>query len=193
MKKIAQLFLVLCLLVVGTQAAFAHANKAEVAEGADLTAVHRIALGAPLYVQKKDAPSKDELTQAMADASKVSRSYVIPYATMVENIKKDANVDIANLERHQAAKIFKEHAADYADAYVILTVANDSKTVFYFDVYQAGTNKRLYTFTIAKNRSEDESIGTYQTLSEQFYKNFDRSATAQQEGKDKPKKEKKGK
>jgi hypothetical protein len=185
MKKVVQLFIVLCMVILGTQAAFANANKVTIAEGADLTAVHRLAIAAPLYVPRKDEPSKAELIQVLADTASISRSYVVPYATMVADIKKDANIDMDVLDRHKAAKVYKEHVADYADAYVVTTVANDSHTSFFFDVYKAGTNQLLYTFQIVRNSSEDDSIPTYKLFAEQFYKNFDRSAVEQQEQQEK--------
>ena len=45
MKKIIQMLLIACMVVLGTQVAFANADKVTVQEGADLTAIHRLAIG----------------------------------------------------------------------------------------------------------------------------------------------------
>lgn len=181
MKKIIQLALVLCLVIFSTQVAFANADKVTLIDGADITGIHRLALAKPLYMQAdKLAPTMDQLIQIESESSKVARMYVIPYDTVAESIKADSNVDIKVLDRHKAAKVFKENAGKYADAYAVLTVANDSRTSFFFDVYRAGTNELLYSYQIQANRSDKDDVSTYQTLCEQFYKNFERSIADQQ-------------
>lgn len=181
MKKLMQMLLVLCLVVFSTQVAFANSDKVTLVEGADITGIHRLALAKPLYMQTdKLAPTMDQLIQIESEASKVARMYVIPYDTVAASVKTDTKVDIKALDRHQAAKVFKENAGKYADAYVVLTVANDSRTSFFFDVYKAGSNELLYSYQIQANRSEKDNVTTYQNLCEQFYKNFECSIGEQQ-------------
>ena len=181
MKKIIQMLLIACMVVLGTQVAFANSDKVTVQEGADLTAVHRLAIGSPLYMQvDPKSPNKDMLTQIVYESSRVARCYVISYDTVAQNIKADQNIDIKALDRRTAAKDFKQYVGNYADAYVILTVANDSRTTFFFDVYKAGTNELLYTYQIQANRSEGDTVATYTNMAEQFYKHFERSAVEQQ-------------
>ena len=180
MKKIVQMLLTVCMIVLSAQVAFANADKVTIQEGADITTVKRIAVAAPLYTPVDEkAPNKEMLTQIVSDASRVSRSYVISYDAVAEGIKKATNVDIKSLDRRQAAKVYKENAANYADAYVVLTVANNSRTTFFFDVFKAGTNELLYTYEIRANRSEGDTIATFNNLCEQFYKHLDRSAEEQ--------------
>ena len=77
MKKIIQMLLIACLVVLGTQVAFANSDKVTVQEGADLTAVHRLAIGSPLYMQvDPKSPNKDMLTQIVYESSRVARCYV---------------------------------------------------------------------------------------------------------------------
>jgi hypothetical protein len=180
MKKIVQMLLVVCMVVFSAQVAFANYDNVTVQEGADITSVKRIAVAAPLYTPVDDkAPNKEMLTQIVSDASRVSRNYVISYDAVAEGIKTATNVDIKALDRRQAAKIYKENVANYADAYVVLTVANNSRTTFFFDVYKAGTNELLYTYEIRANRSEKDNVETFTNLCQQFYKHFDRAATEQ--------------
>lgn len=180
MRKIFQMLMVVCLVILGTQVAFANADKVTVQEGADLTAVKRIAIASPLYTQVDEkAPNKDMLTQIEYDSSRVSHAYVVSYDAVAEGVKTATDVDMKALDRRQAAKVFKDNVANYADAYVVLTVANNSRTQFFFDVYKAGTNELLYTYQIAANRSEDDSVATFTNYCQQFYKHFDRSVDDQ--------------
>lgn len=182
MKKLIRFVCVLSLLLLSmTGAAFANADKSAIMEGADITSIHRLALFRPLYVvTNSKAPTLDQLIQIEAESAKVTRMYVMGYPTVADNIQQDKGIDILAIDRRQAAKVFKANVENYADAYVILTVANDSRTSFFFDVYKSGTNELLYTYQIQANRSDDDDAHTYQTFCEQFYKNFDRSITDQQ-------------
>jgi len=181
MKKIFQLVVIVCLIVLGTQAAFANADKETMMEGADITGIHRLAIGLPLYQQVDEkAPDKAKLTEIVYDASRVARCYVVSYDEVASRTLQAKGLDLKALERRQAAKEFKAVVADYADAYVILTVANNSRTTFFFDVFKAGTDELLYTYEIRANRSEGDSVDTFTTLSEQFYKHFENAAKTQQ-------------
>jgi len=179
MKKIVQVMLFVCLTVFGMQVAFANADKVTIPEGADIVSVKRLALAAPLYTPTKDAPTKEELLASMYEASNVARSYVLSYDMVAADIQKNTGVDIKSLDRRQAAKVYKENVAADADAYVVLTVANNSRIVFFYDIYRSGTNELLYTYQIVANRSQKANMETYKALSEQFYKNFERSANEQ--------------
>lgn len=183
MKKILSMLVVICLFALGTQVVFANSDKATVQEGADLSAVHRMAIAMPLYVQIKNSPTKDAVKQVIYDASKVSHLDILSYDMLAASIKKDTSADILTLDRRAAAKTYRENVAKYADAYVVVTVANDSRTVFFFDVYQAGTDKLLYTYEIVANGSEKDTVEVYKGFADQFYKNFERAQQEQSKGK----------
>lgn len=186
MKNIMRLFVVCLMLILGTQVSFANSDKETLQEGADLTSIHRLALAMPLYQQvEKDAPDKAELSKIFYDASRVSRLSVASYNTVADSINSTKSIDILALDRRTAAKYFKENVADYANAYVVLTVANNSRTSFFFDVYQSGTNQLLYTYEIQANRSEKDSVVTFNNLCEQFYKHLERATAAQLKEKNK--------
>ncbi len=181
MRKLVQILLVVCMVVLSAQVAFAYSDKETVYEGADLKSVHRLAIGLPLYTPVGDkAATKEELTQAIADASKGIRTYVVSYNEAAKAIKADKGVDILALERHKAADEFKKNVDKYADAYVILTVANNSGIAFFFDVYKTGTDEMLYTYQIAANRYQDPTVTTYKMLSEEFFRHFETAAAEQQ-------------
>ena len=179
MRKLIQMLVIACMVVLGTQVALANADKETLMEGADITTINRIAVGAPLYQAPANAPGNEMLAKIMADSGRVSRSYVVSYDAVAETIKATKGVDITLIDRRKASKIFKENLDSLADAYVILTVANNSRTAFFFDVYKVGTNDLLYTYMIIANKSEDNSEKTYANFCEQFYKHFDRAAEAQ--------------
>ena len=185
MKKFVQMALVLCLTLLAVQvSASPFTDKVTLPEGAVLTNVNRLAIGAPLYVQVENtAPSIDILTQIEADASNVTRANVVSYDTVTSDLQQSKGIDLKALPRRDAAKAFKDNVASYANAYVILTVANNSRTVFFFDVYRAGTNELLYTYEVRANKSDGNTVATFSKLSEQFYKNWQRSVEAQSKGK----------
>ena len=185
MKRFVQMALVMCLTLFGVQAgASAYSDKVTLPEGAVITNVNRLAVGAPLYIQVEDtAPSLEILTQIVSDASRVTNANIVTYDTVVNGIQKDSGVDLKTLPRRDAAKIFKEKVASFADAYIILTVANNSRTIFFFDVYRSGSNELLYTYEVRANKSDKDTVATFTALSEQFYKNWQRSVEAQNKGK----------
>jgi len=179
MRKLIQMLVIACMVVLGTQVAFANYDKETLIEGADITSINRIAIGAPLYQPAGNAPNREMLTKIVYDASRVTRSHVVSYDTVLDTIRATKGIDARVLDRRQAAKLFKENVSELADAYVILTVANNSRTSFFFDVYKVGTNELLYTYGIYANKNEEDNEKTYANFCEQFYKHFDRAVEKQ--------------
>ena len=185
MKRFVQMTLVLCLTLFAVQAgASPYSDKVTLPEGATITNVNRLAVGAPLYVQVEDtSPSIEILTQVVSDASRITHANIVTYDAVAAGIQTDKGIDIKALPRREAAKVFKENVASYADAYIILTVANNSRTTFFFDVYRSGSNELLYTYEVRANKSDGNTVATFAALSEQFYKNWQRSVEDQNKGK----------
>ena len=185
MKRFVQMALVLCLTLFAVQAgASPYSDKVTLPEGAVITNVNRLAIGAPLYVQVEDtSPSLEILTQVVSDAGRITRANVVSYDAVANALQADKSIDLKVLPRREAAKVFKENVASYADAYVILTVANNSRTTFFFDVYRSGSNELLYTYEVRANKSDRDTVAVFTSLSEQFYKNWQRSVEAQNKGK----------
>ena len=181
MKRFVQMALVLCLTLFAVQAgASPYSDKVTLPEGAVITNVNRLAVGAPLYVQVEEtSPSIEILTQIISDASRITHANIVTYDTIANGIQTDKGIDLKSLPRREAAKIFKENVASYADAYIILTVANSSRTTFFFDVYRSGSNELLYTYEVRANKSDGNTVATFSALSEQFSKNWQRSVEAQ--------------
>ena len=51
MKKIVQMLLIACMVVLSTQVAFANSDKETIQDGANLVTVKRLAVASPLYQQ----------------------------------------------------------------------------------------------------------------------------------------------
>lgn len=181
MKKFFRLLAFTFMFSLLSVTAFAHSDVETIAEGADLSSVHRIALGWPLYVKVDEKDLSDrEIIETVFGASKVARTYILSYDAAAAEIKKSDKVDILALNNKKAAEEFKKHIKNHADAYVIITIANNSRLTLFYDLYRAGTNELLYTYQIIANRSDKSDKNTYNALSEQFYKHFERAATEQQ-------------
>lgn len=176
MKKVFQLLAAL-FFFGSSSLALAYSDKATVIEGADIVKIERLAVAAPLYMPVKDAPSMEELVRLLNEAAAVSKHQVVTYDVMAQNILRDRQVDLYKTDRHVGAKVFRDQVAQYADAYVILTVANNSRTAFFFDVYAAGTNELLYSYQIIADRDDPDDVKTYTEMAQKFYKNFDGSVT----------------
>ena len=84
--------------------------------------------------QSRLNPYNVDNVKIVYDASRATRCYVMSYDMVADDIRATKGVDVTVLERRQAAKLFKEHVPGVADAYIILTVANNSHTSFFFDV-----------------------------------------------------------
>ncbi|MBR3458605.1 MAG: coenzyme F(420) biosynthesis enzyme, partial [Selenomonadaceae bacterium] len=95
-------------------------------------------------------------------------------------IRSAGGPDIKVLDRRKAVSEFKAGIGKHADAYVVMTVANNSGIVCFFDVYRAGTNDLLYTYQVGASRFAKNTPDTFKALSEQFFKKFESSAETQQ-------------
>lgn len=194
MRKLVQVMIMLCMVIFTTQVAFAAYSEQPkpeqqpetISEGADLTAIHRIAVGHPRYTRVAETdPSYDHLLKIIHEAGKVSKCTVLSYDEIADNIRKDKRLNIRTIDEKKAMEEFKNHVADYADAYVIVWVANNSRTSFFFDVYKAGTNELLYTCEVIASRFAKDNEYTFRGLSEEFYKKFDHAAEKQQKDREK--------
>ena len=141
--------------------------------GAELARVKRLAICYPDYYKTLEKePTTDEFIKAIYDASKVARTYIISYDDMATHIKQDTGIDIKVIPKMDARRIFKEHVYKYADAYLIVTLANNSS-----DVYAVNTNERVYSLQVPGNKSDDsKNFKAYKALAEEFFRTFDKAA-----------------
>ena len=62
---------------------------------------------------------------------------------------------------------------------MVPTVVHNDRVVIFFDVYAAATNKLVYTYQIVADRTDPDTLATYQELTKQFYRAFDKSVQKQ--------------
>ena len=155
--------------------------------GPELARVKRLAIGYPDYFKTlENEPTVDELLRNIAEAGKVSKNNIISYDDMATKIKKDTGIDIKVLPKMDARKIFKEHVYKYADAYLLVTIANNSRVSMFCDVYAVNTNERIYSIQIQTGKSEDsKTTKAYKAMAEEFYKAFDKAVQTESKKKDK--------
>lgn len=193
MKKIFATLLMLAVMLTST-VAFA-AFKEDITEGSKLDLYQRIAVALPMHFKAEATePTTNEFTNIIFDAHKASKRFIISYSDIADNIMRETGVDIVSLDAEKSRKIYNENIAKYADAYVVVTTANNiKKTQFFFEVFDAKTGELIYNLTIQggglKKTSKD-----YGRACEDFYTKYDLAAAKQiKEAKKLEKKNKKNK
>ena len=113
MRKLVQLLVIACMVVLSTQIAFANADKVTIADGADLTSVHRLAIAQPNYYQvDPKSPDKSLLCQIEYDTSRVATNfYVLSYNDVVKDVQTRRKVDMTKLNDRMAKAVFKENVS----------------------------------------------------------------------------------
>ena len=188
MKKIFATLLMLAVMLTST-VVFA-AFKDEISEGVILNKYHTLAVALPMHFKTEAAePTPNEFINMIYDAGKVSKLQIIPYGHIADNIIMDTGIDIISLQDADARRIYNENIGKYADAYVLVTTANNiKKTQFFFEVFDAKTGDLIYNFTLQggglKKTSKD-----YGKACENFYRQFDIAAVQQIKDMEKAKKE----
>ncbi|TCS77982.1 hypothetical protein [Pectinatus cerevisiiphilus] len=149
----------------------------------DLASIHTIAVAAPNYVQTGNGPTVADLTAAVAqsgfDSKDLQNVTVIPYSIIASNVKKENNVDLQSTDKNTAKKLFKENAAKYADAYLVVTVANDNRVVVFYDLYSAKNDAYLYSYEVIGGGQSDNNIKSYTSFNKLFYKGLSDSIKGQ--------------
>lgn len=98
---------------------------------------------------------------------------MISYNDLAREIKADTAIDIRRLPIPESKKVYKEYVDKYADAYLFVTIANNSRVNLFGSVYKAGTNELLYDFRIEGGKEKSsKTLRNYQTLAERFYEAF---------------------
>ncbi len=171
MKKLLALF-TLAIMILTSTAAFA-ASKETLEEGADLKAIKRLAIALPMHYKTVETePTVEEFTEIIYIGSKSSRCYVIPYSEMATNIKKTSGVDIKTLKTLDAMKAFQKDVGKFADAYLLVTTANNSsKPQFFFEIYNTD-GKLMYVYTV-QSGDYGKNSKDYQKACEDFFKKLD--------------------
>lgn len=174
MKKFFTAILLTAILMISSVAMAAFQET--VPEDSEIASVKRLAIAFPRHYKVEETePTAAELSELMAFASKAARCYVISYDDIAASIKKDSGVEIKELNEVDAAKVFEKNVDKYADAYVVLTTATNSKRVqYFFDVYKTDGTP-VYSYTVQSGDLSRDLKG-YRKACEDFYKKFDTAA-----------------
>ena len=176
-RQYALSFFVAVALLLTSATAFALGQNEQVMTNVpeDLKSIKRLAIALPNHFKvatMSDEPTLEALTELLATTNKNQRFVIVPYAEIAASIKRDKNIDIDSLGYAEHKKAFEENVGNYADAYVVLTTANNNDpTIFMFKVYNAQTNANLYLLDIS-DRGFTKNIKGYSNACEIFYKTF---------------------
>ena len=108
---------------------------------------------------------------------------------LLQQIYKSTNLDSAPSRIANQLEYISQHLRRkmmlviITDENEINTLKNNNSNVFFFDVYRSGSNELLYTYEVRANSTDGNTVATFSSLSEQFYKNWQRSVDAQNKGK----------
>lgn len=173
LKKIFASLLMAVMFLISTQAFAAHEET--VVDESKLAEVKTLAVALPMHFKiEATEPTVLEFAAILSNAARISKVPVVTYDDMVENIWRDARVDIKALYDDNAKKIYLENVGKHADAYVIATSANNNKyTQFFFDVYDAKTADLIYRLS-TQSRGYSKDLKGYTKACEDFYKQFDK-------------------
>jgi hypothetical protein len=186
MKKLLQMLLVVCVVFLNAQLVSANPERTITTEGFDLSTIHRLVIVDPQYSPVKDGATKDAVMNMLYKIGASARIYVMPKSDVEASILKDSSVDLSSLEPKKADELFKSNVGKYADAYMVATIVHNSRVVIFYDVYSAQTNQIVYSYEIAAGSNDDDSLKTYEGLTKDFYRSFEK--TVQQQIKDQTKK-----
>ena len=186
MKKLITIFSLLTIMLFSISTAFAANEKITMMDDSyDLNSIQTLAIYTPNYkpsalsverkAKLKDAPeliTPDMLTDTIL---KVANEDGVPYTlvtdkTIIQNIKNNTGVDITTLGNRETLNIYKQNVKNYADAYVILTFANDSRVVMFADVYDAKDNHWICSYQIIGGDTEDDNLTNYSMFMHKFFR-----------------------
>ena len=190
MKQWMRVLFAAMLMLLSGSSAFAYTETISPQEGQTIADVETLALGAPLYTEKEGTPTREEFVRIMNEAGpKLLKCKFVSYEEVAQGIAQTTGKDIYAMDRIPAAKVFRDHVKEYADAYVVSTVTKSRRTVFFFDVYRAGTKDLIYAYEMVLDPDEPDDLKTYDEMVGKFYKNFNWSAADQKKAQKKEREE----
>ena len=173
-------FVALTMLAVMLVSSVAFATYSEsLEENADLTKVKKIAIAMPGYYKTLDTePDIYDLTREIFNAGRLTSTRdIVSYDDVASAIRRDTGVDLRSLDVAEAAKAYRKYISRYADSYIVVTIANNSKYPWlFFHLYNAADSELLYTFSV-QSRLIAKTAKDYGKRSEDFFKRLD-SVTA---------------
>jgi hypothetical protein len=179
MKKLMQMMLVICLVLASVQIVSASGEKVTADKDFELSSIHRLAIADPQYTPIKDGVTKADISNMIYVMGEKARLQLIPNDVISKSLQRDKKVDLTALDKKQADAAFQANIADYADAYMVATVVHNDRVVIFYDIYSAANNKLVYTYQVVADRTDPDTLATYQELTKKFYRAFDKSVQKQ--------------
>ncbi|MCR5833456.1 MAG: YqzE family protein [Selenomonadaceae bacterium] len=173
MKKFFAALTMLSVFMISSVAMAAYVDKIE--EGVNLFTIKKLAVAMPNYYKTEDAePQLQDLIREIGNAGKLnSTREVVSYEEIAANIRRDTGVNIYSLDVPEAEKVYLKNVARYADAYVIMTVANNSKVPeLFFYIYDAKNSSLMYTYKL-QSRLTGKKTNDYVKAIGEFFVQLD--------------------
>lgn len=175
MKKIIQLLTVMCIMVFGTQFAFAWevGTSKETVYSYGMLDAKSFVIGNPQFSPQDEEPTVEELTkmiydQAVKNNKKNQFSYM-SYQDFCRTVNNKEHIDIYRLGRHKALELFKERVKDYGDAYIVCTVSNDTRLNVFFDVVDSKSHEVLYSYRKLAPKGTPRDTKLYEEICRDFF------------------------
>ena len=149
------------------------AYEETVNEDSDLGSIKTLAIALPMHYKiELTEPNVMEFSDIIFNAGRLAQCEIISYDDIVDNIWHDAKIDIKALADNDSRRIFTENVAKYADAYLLVTSANNNKfNQFFFEVRDAKDGSMMYLFN-TQSRYYGKNLKGYTKACEDFYGRF---------------------
>ncbi|MBQ7454644.1 MAG: hypothetical protein IJS69_06320, partial [Selenomonadaceae bacterium] len=172
MKNFFAALAMLAVMITSSVAMAAFAENIE--EGAQLSKIKRLAIAMPNYYKVEDnEPHLHDLLRDIGNVGKMSSTLeIIAYDDIASNIRRDTGIDILSLDVPEAEKVYNKYVSRYADAYLIMTITNNSKVpeIFYY-VYDAADQQLMYTYRL-QSRLTGKNLRDYGRATAEFFEQF---------------------
>ncbi|MBP2632008.1 MAG: hypothetical protein H6Q70_2636 [Firmicutes bacterium] len=180
MKKILQLFIIACFVLLNVQLVSA-AAQAWTDTNYDFSKAHKLLIVKPNYTFTEGQVTSDELTDMMYQQAQSLDMYALNIADIDKNILRDSSIDLPKLRLEDAQKaesIFNDQMEKYTDLYMVATIIHNTRVMVFYDVYSAATKQPVFTYQIVASSTADDNMVNYRHLTKAFYKEFNKAMKA---------------
>lgn len=180
MKKISQLFIIVCFVLLNVQLVSA-AAQAWTDTNYDFSKAHKLLIVKPNYNFTEGQVTSDELTDMMYQQAQSLDMFALNTADIDKFILRDSAIDLPKLRVEDAKKaenIFNSQMGKYTDLYMVATIVHNTRVMVFYDVYSAETKQPVFTYQIVASSTSDDNMVNYKHLTKTFYKEFNKAMKA---------------
>lgn len=178
MKKISQLFLIVCLILLNVQFVSAAAKSWSDTEY-DFSKAHKLLIVEPNYnFAEGNATSEEIMNMLYEQAAKSLHMFALNTEDIERNILRDTSIDLAKLkteDEKQAQTVFENEFIKYTDLYLVATIVHNSRVMIFYDVYSTQTKQPVFTYQIVASSTDPDNLMTYKQLTKSFYREFNKA------------------